>query len=121
MEEEYEITEEEFLNIDEDAGRITKGGPLDKYLQKIQLECDVRNPYNNGTYWINPMMPNFALSKRPSPEALYLPKVFIWLPHALLNTRDDKLKCVTPGCTNPLNKKSFLDDPKARKIVDVHE
>lgn len=115
------MTEEEFLSIDEDASKISRGGLLDSYLGKIQSECDTKDPYKSNTYWINPPMANFALSKNVNPEALYLPKVFIWLPHALMNTKNDKLKCPVHGCTKDLNKKGFLDDPKARKIVDIHE
>ncbi|KAG2220366.1 hypothetical protein INT45_010752, partial [Circinella minor] len=47
---------------------------------------------------------------------LYLPKVFLWLPHPLINY---KLKCQERNCTSHLTINGYPKNPPARRVVDL--
>ncbi|CEP09030.1 hypothetical protein [Parasitella parasitica] len=125
-----ELTREEFDMEDEASSEIAKGGFLDTYFTSIQTKIDTKDPYKKtGSYWIYPPVQNDAVFSKAAkhPEWHYYPKVFLWMPHALMNSSiatpnsKEKLKCYHPGCNGNLNLKSFFENPRARKIFDVHE
>jgi hypothetical protein len=80
--------------------------------------------YKQGQFWIYPPDPYFlmhkGLQKGLSPDPLYHPVVFLWLPHLL-----DKqgILCSIPGCQNyrnplvPLTIKGWNSDPIAWCVV----
>ena len=84
--------------------------------------------YVQGQFWIHPPDPYFAMRKGVncpgglSPDLLYHPPVFLWLPHLL----DEKpYLCPLPGCQNfkkltiPLTIKGWNDNPIARRVVTL--
>src|ERR1700683_3861340 len=59
--------------------------------------------YTSASFWIHPPEPAFSLSHHHfDPHLLYRPRVFLWLPHFLVET----LRC--PSCKETLQKKSAL-------------
>ena len=86
--------------------------------------------YRRGTFWILPPDPFFALHNPTTeilalredesfdydPVMLYLPKVFLWIPHLLV---DDRLKCTHPNCSGKLKSNGYPKDPPARRVVDL--
>ncbi|MGB9152082.1 MAG: hypothetical protein WCD70_03235 [Alphaproteobacteria bacterium] len=94
-------------------------GVLSEYFQNLQERLrkeDMPREYQNGTFWIVPKLPFFALRKSLTPEALYLPKVFLWIPHIVLKS-DHNLKC--PSCSTDLETKGYNKNPHARRVVDM--
>ncbi|KIK00182.1 hypothetical protein K443DRAFT_100888 [Laccaria amethystina LaAM-08-1] len=95
-------------------------GPRSKQLP----EC-----YKQGQFWIHPRHPFFAMDKAAisaggiTPESLYFPDVFVWIP-TLLNG-DNKLvckdhKCIRSGGKNKeLSIKGFNDNPIARRVITL--
>ncbi|KAG2216224.1 hypothetical protein INT45_006930 [Circinella minor] len=50
------------------------------------------------------------------PIMLYLPKVFLWLPHLLI---EKKLKCPESNCNSNLKVKGYSKNPPTRRVVDL--
>lgn len=110
------------MNYDED--RIDNNpsnesdSTISQYLKKLQSGIktnETPSAYRNGTFWIYPNQAFFALRKKVSPTALYLPRVFLWLPHLLVDIKN--IKC--PSCKNSLSVKGWNEKPSARRVVDV--
>ncbi|KAI8642089.1 hypothetical protein BD408DRAFT_188872 [Parasitella parasitica] len=125
-----QITTEEFDREDEATSEIVNGGFLDTYFASIQSKIDTKDPYKKTkSYWVYPPVQNDAVISKAAkhPEWHYYPKVFLWMPHVLMNpscatpNSKEKLKCSHIGCNGNLNLKSFFEEPRARKIFDVHE
>ncbi|CEP10479.1 hypothetical protein, partial, partial [Parasitella parasitica] len=103
---EEQISSEAFNEEDESSSEISKGGFLDQYFKSIQNGIEPKNPYTNkATYWIQPPVPNVSSFSKAAkhPEWFYYPKVFLWMPHALMDPSasepniKEKLKCPTEG------------------------
>ncbi|KAG2224799.1 hypothetical protein INT45_005323 [Circinella minor] len=110
-----------------------------KYFLSIQtrvveetMEYDNKLPseYRRGTFWILSLDPFFALHNPTTeilalcedesfdynPVILYLPKVFLWIPHFLV---DNRLKCPHPNCSGKLTSNGYRKGPPARRVVDL--
>ena len=76
--------------------------------------------YQDGTYWVHPKMPSFALETGANPNKLYFPRVFVWLPHYLL-AKGDRLHC--PYCDSEHEKKSVevKQYQRPRRVIDISE
>jgi len=85
--------------------------------------------YKQGQFWIHPRHPFFAMDKAAisaggiTPESLYFPDVFVWIP-TLLNGNNKLIckdhKCVRSGEKNKeLSMKGFNDNPIARRVVSL--
>jgi len=79
--------------------------------------------YQQNQFWIRPDDAYFAMHKAEvspdslSPHLLYIPPVFVWLPHLL---EDKTLKCQNPQChQHPLTVKGWNDNPVARRVVSL--
>ncbi|CEP20007.1 hypothetical protein [Parasitella parasitica] len=127
---EEQISPEAFNEEDESSGEISKIGFLDQYFKSIQNGIEPIKPHTNkATYWIQPPVPNVSSFSKAAkhPEWFYCPKVFLWMPHALMDPSSsepnikEKLKCPAEGCKSSLSLKGFLEEPRARKIVDLHQ
>ena len=85
--------------------------------------------YKQGQFWIHPRHPFFSMDKAAisaggiTPESLYFPDVFVWIP-TLLNG-DNKLvckdhKCVRSGVNSKeLSIKGFNDNPIASRVITL--
>jgi len=66
-----------------------------------------------SSFWIYPPEPTLVLRRQKfDPTILYLPRVFLWLPHFFVKT----LNC--PKCRKPLEKNGAL---RPRRITDVDD
>ncbi|KAG2216099.1 hypothetical protein INT45_001361 [Circinella minor] len=100
-------------------------GVLANYFSSIVNRIKVKDngypsEYRRGTFWVEPKAPFFALREQNllNPTPLYYPRVFLWLPHLLI---DKPLSCSEPGCKEiKLDYKGFFSDPCARRVVDMH-
>lgn len=115
--------DEEWYNdeniVDEDNGyQEASDGTLQQYFSLLQDRLsrqEYPREYSNGTFWINPPAPFFILKKSNlDPSRLYYPRVFLWLPHHLIQ---GKLRC--PACNHSLENKGFNKNPHARRVVDI--
>jgi hypothetical protein len=101
---------------------IKKDSVLFKYFEAVQSELrsqDYPTVYKNGTFWIEPTNPFFALRKnRGSVIDLYKPRIFLWKPHDLLPGKLSDLGC--PTCNSRLKTNGYDKDPHARRVVDLH-
>ena len=73
--------------------------------------------YRNGTFWVRPKDAYFALIDYLNPNALYFPRIFLWLPHLVIDKLGKVLKC--PKCDYELKSKGYTDKP--RRVVDITE
>jgi hypothetical protein len=81
-----------------------------KFLAKPRIYSDSTNP----TFWILPPEPAILLSRRRfEPALFYRPRIFIWLPHFLV----DKLHC--PHCKTGVLEKNGVLPP--RRITDISD
>ncbi|KAJ7017554.1 hypothetical protein C8F04DRAFT_979056 [Mycena alexandri] len=77
--------------------------------------------YTQGSFWIHPPAPIFALVKQVNPAPLYYPSVFVWLPH--LFKLGTVLTCSNKECQHyhsthhPITFKGYNDKPIARRVV----
>ena len=95
-------------------------GVIQKYLSDVQKRIvSEKYPaeYNRGTFWVRPKDPYFALLDDLNPNGLYYPRIFLWLPHLLLEKLGKTLKC--PTCNYDLKSKGYTDKP--RRVVDITE
>lgn len=116
IDEEIEIDENQFAEADEAIGSVSDNSVIDSYLEEIQTRLKgnkVPKEYLNKTFWVERSCPSFLLAKKVDPSRLYLPRVFLWLPHHLKND----LNC--PKCKAQLKIKGFNTSPRARKVVDI--
>ncbi|KAG2191256.1 hypothetical protein INT47_006438 [Mucor saturninus] len=86
-------------------------------VQKKLTEETMPAEYNNGTFWIRPIQPFFALLKKKTVEYLYRPNIFSWIPHLLLSNKINDLHC--PTCKSSIETKGFTKKPHTRRIVDL--
>jgi hypothetical protein len=118
--EEDEEKDEGSINPEEADNSPGTAGVLTDYFEQIherlkKLKKGERPAeYMRGTFWIEPMLPFFALEKKLDPRQLYLPRMFLWMPHLLT---PEKLKF--PFCSHDLGIKGFNTDPQARRIIDI--
>jgi hypothetical protein len=112
-------TEDEPL-LEDTSEPLDEKGVLWNYLsvlvKKLQVEVESKNQpevYRNGSFWIRPQDPIFALeTARKSgsginPRVLYHPNVFIWILglKVKLPGEPDYLKC--PKCTSHLQRRGM--------------
>ncbi|KAF7720604.1 hypothetical protein EC973_007053, partial [Apophysomyces ossiformis] len=105
--------------LDDDTGyREAQDGVLERYFLSIQNRLSQeRYPteYSLGTFWISPRSPFFALRNNAlDPDMLCHPRVFLWIPHLLVEKR---LRC--PTCHHPLETKGYNKNPYARRVIDI--
>lgn len=113
-----ELNENEFTTIDIEAASIPEESHVNKYLAEIQerLRGKVPKEYQNGTFWVHQKNPYFMLeAQKRDPNCLYIPRVFLWLPHHLVKD----LKC--PTCEAKISVKGFNKKPRARRVIDLNE
>ena len=100
----YEVPLTAVLNVDDDESREEK--VFDEYFASLQgrLSREVaRSPnklpncYESGTFWVAPRNAALYLRKKTNPDKLYLPRVFVWMVHTLV----DKVPC--PDCDARMN------------------
>lgn len=118
--EETELNENEFNDADEQLTSVEDQSIIDQYLQKIQDDLRGKGKpeaYKNGTFWIYPQSPSFALDcVNIDPTPLYQPRVFLWFPHHLKDV------LIYPHCKKAkLKVKGFPTDPRGRRIIDLFE
>ncbi|CEP08288.1 hypothetical protein [Parasitella parasitica] len=122
--EEVESEEEEDEGEEDNSDRLPENSYLKTYFEDLQArlargKCPAE--YERGTFWIEPLNPFFALKNGRPVNTLYQPRVFLWLPHYLLesglNNKVKNLKC--HKCKSSLEIKGFNKDPHARRIVDL--
>lgn len=102
----------------ESAESVPTNSVLWNYFKKIQNDVGQAYPrvYKSGTFWIEPPLPFFALQQKLDPAALYLPRVFLWLPHLLIE--GDSIEC--PSCADgKLTVKQWNTNPHARRVIDL--
>ena len=109
---------------------VTPSGIVQAYLlglkERLSREIEgKRMPkcYQQHQFWIHPHDAYFAMRRAQvsadglSPHPLYMPPVFVWLPHLLEGTT---LKCQSPQCHHhPLTVKGWNDNPVARRVVSL--
>jgi hypothetical protein len=120
----------EKAEIESEADTV-KSGVLKEYLKgvlesvKFQIgESCLNWPecYHQGTWWICPCDPVFALyasrecDPAMSPTELYHRDIFVWLPDRLPGSPDE-LKCV---CGHGLTLNGWNDNPIARRVKSLH-
>jgi hypothetical protein len=135
---EQELTERR-INIDEDSDdedlpdmteedenepNIPLHSELHEYFKSIQARVSAEktpHEYKDGTLWVEPPSPFFILRRQLDPAKLYHPRVFLWMPHLLIDMQ--RLKC--PYCKSSTNQSGNLkshgwnSDPCARRVVDL--
>ena len=108
----------------------TPSGIVQAYLlglkERLSREIEGRRMskcYQQHQFWIYPYDAYFAMRKAQvsadglSPHLLYVPPVFVWLPHLL---EDTTLKCQNPQChQHRLTVKGWNDNPVARRVVSL--
>ena len=113
------VNENESNNTSND--NVTEiAGVIQKYLSDVQKRIvSEKYPaeYNRGTFWVRPKDPYFALLDDLNPNGLYYPRIFLWIPHLLLEKLGKTLKC--PTCNSDLKSKGYTDKP--RRVVDITE
>jgi len=79
--------------------------------------------YQQHQFWMHPYDAYFAMHKAQvsadglSPHLLYVPPVFVWLPHLL---EDTTLKCQNPQCHHHcLTVKGWNDNPVACRVMSL--
>jgi hypothetical protein len=109
---------------DESEPDIPSHSELHKYFKSIQARVSAEKTpyeYKNGTFWVQPPSPFFALRQQLDPTRLYEPLIFLWLPHLLIDQQ--KLKC--PYCKSSTGQSANLKShgwnshPCARRVVDL--
>ncbi|KAI9488288.1 hypothetical protein BDB00DRAFT_877589 [Zychaea mexicana] len=104
---------------------LPEGEESDSVLKKYFLELQRRfqekdngypREYRNGTFWVTPKDPYFALMDNLDPDELYKPRVFLWFPHLLVKNFES-LKCTL--CKSNLKVKGYTKTPCARRVVDL--
>lgn len=116
-----DLTEEQVSVIEDTITSIPENGWLDKYLSEVQDMVKDQDSakgqpenYSQGKYyWIIPGNASLVLQGTLDPTTLYLPKVFIWLPHRLL-----KKKLTCPTCKAEISSSEWVKKTKARRIID---
>jgi hypothetical protein len=104
------IVQAHLLSLKERLSREIEGKSLPKCYQQHQ-------------FWIHPPDAYFAMRKAQvapdglSPHPLYMPSVFVWLPHLLEKAT---LKCQNLQChQHSLTVKGWNDNPVARRVVSL--
>ena len=120
----------EKAQIESEADTV-KSGVLKEYLKgvlesiKFQIEeSDLNQPecYYQGTFWMRPHNPVFALyasrecDPAMTPTELYHWDIFVWLPDRLPGS-PDKFKC---ACRHDLTLNGWNDNPIARQVKSLH-
>ena len=115
----------------ESEADIVQSGILKEYLKgvlesiKFQIaESSLNQPecYYQGTFWIRPRDPIFALyasrecDPAMSPTELYHRAIFVWLPDRLPGS-PDAFKC---ACGHSLTLNGWNDNPIARRVKSLH-
>lgn len=116
--EDIELDQTEFEAIDNIAGSLPEDSVVSNYLEGIYNRLKGGNEpaeYQKKTFWVHHESPSFAISKKTKPDSLYIPRVFIWLPHYIKKD----LKC--PTCSSKLEIKGYNTEPRARRVIDLHE
>ncbi|KAI9493017.1 hypothetical protein BDB00DRAFT_788249 [Zychaea mexicana] len=97
-------------------------GHAQVYLLDIQKQVvdDVRQygeprQYKNKSFWIYPSDAFFVLREKLDPKMLYLPRIFIWIPHILVKHFQVTLKCVS--CNGELKSKGYNNI--GRRVLDL--
>ncbi|KAG2219719.1 hypothetical protein INT45_006051, partial [Circinella minor] len=124
------------FNDEEEEGRV-----LQEYFKGLQQRFKKNGKikeYENGTFWVHPKDPYFALMKSDlNPAALYLPRVFLWFPHLLIDKVLECPKCKEKAlecseckkkgseCSkhakqSELRQKGYTQTPYARRVVDLN-
>ena len=121
---EGEIDEEAIIS-EENSSAIQEGSYIAEYIQKVINNLNknkqgdkMRLPmeYEKGKkFWVDNEDPYFALKRSSEPSNLYTPRVFLWFPDHLINS---KLQCTNASCGNTLTSKGLT---KGRRIIDVEE
>ena len=68
--------------------------------------------YQHGSFWVHPKEPVFALEDKITPQALYVPSIFVWAPHSIPNV---DVKCRI--CGGKMTSHGLA--PKDRAVVDL--
>ena len=102
----------------------------DKLIAELHTQA-LPSCYQNGSFWIHPPQPFFALKKSMesvdglNPSSIYYPAVFLWLPNLL--DKKNKIMCPNPECgcykkgANPMTIKCWNDNPIARQVVGLDQ
>ncbi|KAJ7174303.1 hypothetical protein C8R46DRAFT_88386 [Mycena filopes] len=106
-------------------------GIKDQIISELKMTQKVKC-YDEGTFWMHPRDPYFALQKSGksptgvTPDSLYWPSVFVWLPEYLHKNGLAALglKCPNSACQKhhtgvSLSPKGWNDDPIARRVVGL--
>lgn len=119
-------SESEDEDEDEDKDKDKAEAPAEdsflyNYFESLQTRLSHKkhpSEYERGTFWIQPMQPFFDMNKHhKSVNYLYQPRVFLWLPHLLVNNGFRDLKC--PTCKSNLELIGYDKKPHARRVVDL--
>ncbi|KAI7875757.1 uncharacterized protein EV154DRAFT_606811 [Mucor mucedo] len=88
--------------------------------EKIQARLSTEeypSEYERGTFWIEPMMSYFIHKNNKKIEDIYQPRVFLWIPHLLIDEKLAGLCC--PTCDSKIETKGYNKLPHARRIADL--
>jgi hypothetical protein len=115
--------------LKESEAEAIKSGVLREYskgvLEEIKTQISTRGHpkcYTQGTFWIRPRDPVFALYASTasdtgfSPMELYHLDIFLWLPNHLPDAPSE-FNCT---CGNNLTLNGWNDNPVARRVKSVH-
>ena len=99
----------------------TELGAIQKYLKEVQKRVAAQrypDEYKQGTFWIYPKDPYFALHENLDPSVSYIPRIFLWNPKILIKDYNKKLNC--PTCKKyPMKSKGYGN--RCRRVVDITE
>lgn len=116
-------SDERIMNDQNDSsGSKSKPGAIQQYLSKVQARIISQKypaKYNRGTFWVYPKDAFFALIEDLEPNVLYYPRIFLWLPHFLMEKLEENMKLKCPKCKKELKSKGYTEKP--RRVVDVTE
>ncbi|KAG2212725.1 hypothetical protein INT47_000702 [Mucor saturninus] len=99
---------------------LPRGSYLASYFEKIQARLSTEeypSEYERGTFWIEPMMSYFIHKNNKKIEDIYQLRVFLWIPHLLIDEKLAGLCC--PTCDSKIETKGYNKLPHARRIVDL--
>ncbi|KAL9536874.1 hypothetical protein MBANPS3_012294 [Mucor bainieri] len=112
-------------NVESSSSTTIPKAVLENYFDKIQtrlLSEPYPSEYSRGTFWITPKMPFFAIKDKLDVDHIYLPKVFLWVPHLLIPGGMSALRCPDcklKGCNSRMENMGYNKKPHARRIVDM--
>lgn len=116
--------EDSFDSQEEDEFvKFLNSSAIDKELDKIQARLRKNGrpaEYNLSTCWKITTIPCFYDMSKKGPVQLYIPRVFLWFPHHLIQKALKCPVCKKENRDNHLIVNGFSQQPKARRFIDIN-